>query len=60
MACDTCPMRRRFEQYPKSLTGRLWLWHTRWCPGWKRWLTALDPVEREIVLNRIRALRDRS
>jgi hypothetical protein len=20
---------------PTSLLGRIWRWHTRWCPGWK-------------------------
>ncbi|HOJ67981.1 MAG TPA: hypothetical protein PKX28_04880 [Candidatus Hydrogenedentes bacterium] len=60
MACDTCPMRKRFERNPRSLLGRLWLWHTGWCPGWKRWLASLQPTEREAVLNRIRAARERS
>jgi len=59
MACENCPMRRRFEQRPKSLIGRIWFWHTRWCPGWKRWVASLDPAEREALLSRIRALRDK-
>jgi len=33
--CETCPMRLKAEANPKSLTARLWRWHTRWCPGWK-------------------------
>lgn len=33
--CETCAMRAKAEQNPKSLMSRLWKWHTTWCPGWK-------------------------
>jgi len=33
--CEECPMRKRAEAKPKSLIGRVWHWHTNWCPGWK-------------------------
>ena len=33
--CQTCPMRLRAQEKPKSLMARLWRWHTTWCPGWK-------------------------
>ena len=33
--CETCPMRKKAEEKPKSFMARLWRWHTRWCPGWK-------------------------
>ena len=33
--CETCPMRLKAEQNPKSFMARLWRWHTNWCPGWK-------------------------
>ena len=33
--CETCPMRKKAEENPKSLMARLWRWHTGWCPGWK-------------------------
>jgi hypothetical protein len=33
--CETCPMRKKAEENPKSFIARLWRWHTRWCPGWK-------------------------
>ena len=32
---ETCPMRKKAEENPKSFMARLWRWHTRWCPGWK-------------------------
>jgi hypothetical protein len=34
-ACETCPMRRKAEENPRTLMARLWRWHTGWCPGWK-------------------------
>ena len=33
--CENCALRKRAEENPKSLIARLWLWHTKWCPGWK-------------------------
>jgi len=33
--CETCPMRLKAEESPKSFIARLWKWHTKWCPGWK-------------------------
>jgi hypothetical protein len=33
--CETCPMRQKAEEKPRSLMARLWRWHTTWCPGWK-------------------------
>jgi hypothetical protein len=33
--CADCPIRAKAEARPRSLIGRLWLWHTKWCPGWK-------------------------
>ena len=33
--CETCPIRKKAEDNPKSFIARLWYWHIRWCPGWK-------------------------
>jgi hypothetical protein len=33
--CGDCALRRRAEAKPKSLLGRFWYWHIKWCPGWK-------------------------
>lgn len=41
MSCDTCRFRKIAEDSPSSLTGRLWIWHTAFCPGWKRYLKAI-------------------
>jgi len=33
--CEVCKLHSYAEKKPDSLIGRLWLWHTGWCPGWK-------------------------
>ncbi len=33
--CETCAMRRRAEEKPKSFAAWLWRLHTKICPGWK-------------------------
>lgn len=38
MLCGTCPFRKLAERRPGSVLGRLWLWHTTFCPGWKRYV----------------------
>jgi hypothetical protein len=43
--CEECPMRKRAETKPKSLIGRLWRWHTNWCPGWKSYQEYLAQQE---------------
>lgn len=40
--CDTCSRRARATERPKSLTARLWRWHTKWCPGWKAYVKELE------------------
>ncbi len=40
--CQTCPMRARAADKPKSFMARLWRWHTGWCPGWKAYVKELD------------------
>ena len=35
--CETCPMRKKAEENPRSFMARLWRWHTGWCPGWKEY-----------------------
>lgn len=35
--CETCAMRLKAEKNPASLMSRIWRWHTKWCPGWKKY-----------------------
>ena len=41
-ACETCPMRKKAEDNPKTFMARFWRWHTKWCPGWKAYQAHLS------------------
>jgi len=34
-ACENCKLRASYDRNPRSLSGRFWRWHMKWCPGWK-------------------------
>lgn len=40
--CAECSMRLKAEAKPKSLSARLWKWHTTWCPGWAAYQKSLE------------------
>lgn len=42
-------MRAKFDEKPKSFTGRIWRWHINFCPGWKAYFTSLDSSEQETI-----------
>ncbi len=44
--CPECPFRARYDNNPKSILGRLWKFHTRFCPGWKGYLKSIPEEER--------------
>lgn len=46
MGCETCSMRKRYEKNPRSLLGRIWRWHTGFCPGWRKYVGSLTPEAR--------------
>ena len=50
--CERCLMRARYDRNPKSILGRLWRWHTGWCPGWKRYTRSLSAEERRRLAER--------
>ncbi|PIP47150.1 MAG: hypothetical protein COZ70_11920 [Deltaproteobacteria bacterium CG_4_8_14_3_um_filter_51_11] len=50
--CTGCPLRKRHDKNPGSVLGRLWRWHTRWCPGWKGYLKSLPEAERRLIKDR--------
>lgn len=39
--CEQCRFRAYAERKPDSIIGRLWRWHTKWCPGWKAYQKSL-------------------
>lgn len=44
--CAHCSLRAQYDQNPKSLKGRFWRWHIRFCPGWKGYMESLPKDER--------------
>jgi hypothetical protein len=48
--CAKCKFRAKYDDNPRALLGRLWKWHTGWCPGWRAYLKSLpDEARREII-----------
>jgi hypothetical protein len=45
--CDRCWLRGRYEQSSQSFLGKLWRWHTGWCPGWKGYFKSLPEDEKQ-------------
>lgn len=50
--CANCSMRKNYDNNPKSLKGRFWKWHIKFCPGWKAYLRALPNEERELLIEK--------
>ncbi|MEW6183820.1 MAG: hypothetical protein AB1500_11735 [Bacillota bacterium] len=47
--CPKCSLRAKYDKKPRSLAGRFWRWHVRWCPGWKAYMKSLSEEEREKI-----------
>jgi hypothetical protein len=47
--CSTCRFRKKYDGNPQSILGRLWRWHTNWCPGWNRYMKTLSEKERKTI-----------
>jgi len=54
--CESCGFRGRYEKYPRSFLGRLWRWHTKFCPGWKMYIKSLPEEERNSVMEHLAEL----
>ena len=52
--CENCKFRGMYDRNPRSLMGRIWKWHTGWCPGWKSYLNSLPGDKRAEVIERYR------
>jgi hypothetical protein len=37
--CKAC---RYAQRKPDSIIGKIWRWHTKWCPGWKAYQRELE------------------
>lgn len=44
--CATCSFRAKYDANPTSILGRLWRWHTNFCPGWKAHMRSLPDDQR--------------
>jgi len=53
LGCESCALRKRAEARPESFLARLWRWHTRWCPGWRRYRRRLPEAERQALEQRL-------
>jgi hypothetical protein len=53
MACENCAWRQKWEQKPKSFSGRFWKWHTKICPGWKAYLATLPQGEKQALVQHL-------
>jgi hypothetical protein len=49
IACKDCSMRKKYDNNPKSLIGRFWHWHIKFCPGWKAYKASLTEEERILL-----------
>jgi len=52
--CEKCSFRARYDKNPRSIPGRMWKWHTGWCPGWKTYLKSLPEEKRKAVVSQYR------
>ncbi len=50
--CASCKLRARYDRNPGSILGRLWRWHTGWCPGFKAYLGSLPDDERQALVKK--------
>lgn len=46
--CETCKLRAKYDKNPKSLLGRFWRWHIKFCPGWKAFFGSLTENEKNM------------
>jgi hypothetical protein len=44
--CPNCSLRAKYDKNPRSLSGRFWRWHIRWCPGWRAYMKSLGDEDR--------------
>lgn len=47
--CPDCNFRKKYDDRPKSILGRVWRWHANWCPGWIQYMTSLPDDDRKTL-----------
>lgn len=48
--CATCSFRAKHDKSPRSILGRIWRWHTNFCPGWKSYMKSLPDEEKKALI----------
>ncbi|KAB2888789.1 MAG: hypothetical protein F9K32_15240 [Desulfobulbaceae bacterium] len=57
--CARCRFRAKYDHNPGSFLGRLWRWHINFCPGWKKYFTALPSEEKTRIAEKYNFLKYR-
>lgn len=52
--CQQCRLRAAYDRNPRSLLGRFWRWHIKWCPGWRSYFRSLSPQEQQELREKYR------
>ena len=50
--CESCLFRARYDKNPKSILGRLWRWHTNFCPGWKAYMKSIPEEKKKSLIEK--------
>lgn len=50
--CDGCNLRAKYDKNPRSILGRIWKWHIKWCPGWKSYIKSLPDDQKKDMLEK--------
>lgn len=50
--CEHCAFRATYDNNPRAFLGRLWRFHIRFCPGWRRYMDGLPEGERKGLAER--------
>ncbi|QZT37799.1 hypothetical protein K5X82_02615 [Halosquirtibacter xylanolyticus] len=58
--CPNYKFRKTYDKSPKSILGRIWKWHTNFCPGWKAYTASLNDTERRELEQRYNLKHDPS
>lgn len=51
-SCENCKMKAKYDVNPKSLIGRFWRWHIKFCPGWKKYMNEVSDEKRQELISK--------
>ena len=52
LPCENCRLRAKYDANPKSILGRLWRFHIKFCPGWRAYFRSLPPEKQQDYVER--------